>query len=64
MKNEDMFVTFSLNADVEGRESHHHVLVLLCWSKTSVASFILTILDKPADEQEGENNNVNRDCSL
>lgn len=65
MKNEDMFVTFSLNADVEGRQSHHHVLVVLCWSKTSGASFIFTVLDEPADEQEGEKNNkVNKDCSL
>ena len=60
-----MFVTFSLNAFVEGRESHHHVLVVFYWSKTSVASFIFTVLDEPADKQEGEKNNkVNRDCSL
>lgn len=57
-----MFVTFSLK---EGKESHHHVLVVRCWSKTSGASFIFTVLDEPADEQEGEKNNkVNKDCSL
>lgn len=52
-ENKDMCVTLNLNIDVEGSESRHHVLIFLCLNKTSVAAFISTVLDEPADEQGG-----------
>lgn len=41
--------TSSINVDEEGSESHHHILIFLCLNETSVASFIFTVLDEPAD---------------
>lgn len=60
LKQTYLSVTFSLDADVEGSESHHHILIIFCLSDTSVASFILTVLDEPADEEKGHDKNRRR----
>lgn len=53
LKQTYLSVTFSLDANVEGSESHCHIFIVFRLSDTSVASFILTVLDEPADEEKG-----------
>lgn len=55
-----MFLTFSLNADVESRQFGHDLrLVFLSMRETAVASLIFAVLDEAAEKRQKKTKKLN-----